>query len=281
MKPPSTPARAIALGCLLLGAPMAAQAAPSFMPVKGGKIAYETCGTGPKAIVLLHDGILHSAAFDDVWPRLCQRFRVVRYDRRGYGASPAATAPYAPATDLEALMKTVGIAHATIVGSSSGAGAAVDFALAHPEAVDGLVLVGPWVSGYDASFGFLARTLKLLALFKLGNIDGAVKDRYILTKHADPERARVAALLRAYPGNVTAGTKEQPLAVAKPRLGEIRKPTLIVVGEIDIKDVQEQAKALEAAIPGARRVVAPGGHLLYLEHPKAFADLVGGFVDKE
>ncbi len=281
MKPPSTPARVIALGCLLLGAPLAAQAAPSFMPVDGGKIAYETCGTGPKAIVLLHDGILHSAAFDDVWPILCERFRVVRYDRRGYGASTAATAPYAPAKDLEALMKTVGIEHATIVGSSSGAGAAVDFALAHPEAVDGLVLVGPWVSGYDASLGFLARTLKLLVLFKLGNIDGAVKDPYILTRHADAERARVAALLRAYPGNVTAGTKEQPLAVAKPRLGEIREPTLIVVGEIDIKDVQEQAKALEAAIPGARRVVAPGGHLLYLEHPKAFADLIGGFVDKE
>lgn len=277
----STPAAAIALGCLLLGAPLAAQAAPSFAPVEGGKIAYETCGSGPKAIVLLHDGILHSAAFDDVWPRLCERFRVVRYDRRGYGASPAATAPYAPAADLEALMKTVGIEHATIVGSSSGAGAAVDFALARPEAVDGLVLVGPWVSGYDASFGFLARTLKLLVLFKLGNIDGAVKDRYILTKHADAERARVAALLRAYPGNVTAGTKEQPLAIAKPRLGEIRKPTLIVVGEIDIKDVQEQAKALEAAIPGARRMVAPGGHLLYLEQPKAFAELVGGFVDKE
>ena len=277
----STPAAAIALGCLLLGAPLAAQAAPSFAPVEGGKIAYETCGSGPKAIVLLHDGILHSAAFDDVWPRLCERFRVVRYDRRGYGASPAATAPYAPAADLEALMKTVGIEHATIVGSSSGAGAAVDFALAHPEAVDGLVLVGPWVSGYDASFGFLARTLKLLVLFKLGNIDGAVKDRYILTKHADAERARVAALLRAHPGNVTAGTQEQPLAIAKPRLGEIRKPTLIVVGEIDIKDVQEQAKALEAAIPGARRMVAPGGHLLYLEQPKAFAELVGGFVDKE
>ncbi len=282
MKPPSTPVAAIALGCLLLGVPLAvAQAAPTFAPVEGGKIAYETCGSGPKTIVLLHDGILHSAVFDGVWPTLCERFRVVRYDRRGYGASPAATAPYAPAKDLEALMKTLGIEHATLVGSSSGAGVAVDFTLAHPEAVDRLVLAGPWVSGYDASFGFLARTLKLLVLFKLGNINGAVKDRYILTKHADAERAQVAALLRAYPGNVTAGTKEQPLAVAKPRLGEIRKPTLIVVGEIDIKDVQEQAKALESAIPGARRVVAPGGHLLYLEHPKAFADLVAGFVDKE
>jgi pimeloyl-ACP methyl ester carboxylesterase len=280
MKLLSTPVAAIAFGCLLLGAPLAAQAAPSFAPVEGGKIAYETCGSGSETVVLLHDGILHSAVFDDIWPALCARFHVVRYDRRGYGASPAATAPYTPAKDLEALMKMLGIEHATLVGSSSGAGVAVDFTLSHPESVDRLVLVGPWVSGYDASFGFLARTLKLLVLFKLGNVNGAVKDPYILTKHADAERARVATLLRAYPGNVTAGTKEQPLAIAKPRLGEIRKPTLIVVGEIDIKDVQEQAKALEAAIPGARRVVLPGGHLLYLEHPKTFAETVTAFIDK-
>jgi 3-oxoadipate enol-lactonase len=40
-------------------------------------------------------------------------------------------------------MKAAGLEHATLVGSSSGGGVAVDYALAHPEHVDGLVLVGP------------------------------------------------------------------------------------------------------------------------------------------
>jgi len=74
----STPAAAIAAGCLLLcGGGAAAQAQTSTratLDIDGGTLAYETCGVGPKAIVLLHDGILHSAAFDDVWPILCQRF---------------------------------------------------------------------------------------------------------------------------------------------------------------------------------------------------------------
>jgi pimeloyl-ACP methyl ester carboxylesterase len=121
MKPLSTPAAAIAFGCLLLGPPLAvppaAQAAPSLAPVAGGKVAYETCGSGPRAIVLLHDGILDGSAFDGVWPLLCQRFHVVRYDRRGYGGSPAATAPYDAAADLGAVMKAAGVAHATLVGS--------------------------------------------------------------------------------------------------------------------------------------------------------------------
>jgi 3-oxoadipate enol-lactonase len=276
----STSVRAIAAGCLVFCA-ASATAAPRVLDVEGGKIAYETCGAGPEAVVLLHDGILHSAAYDAVWPRLCQRYRVVRYDRRGYGASPASAGPYRPAEDLAALMKAVDMPHATLVGSSSGSGVAVDFALAHPEAVDRLVLAGPWVSGFDASYGFLARTLKLLVLFKLGAVNSAVKDPYILTQGATAERKRVADLLRAHPGNVTAGTKEQPLAVAKPRLGEIRAPTLVLVGTVDIKDVQQQAKAIEAAIPGARRIVVPAsGHLMYLERPEAFVGYVTAFIDE-
>lgn len=282
----STPAAAIAAGCLLLGGgatPARAQTSTrATLAVDGGTLAYETCGVGPKAIVLLHDGILHSAAFDEVWPILCQRFRVVRYDRRGYGASSPALAAYRPAKDLEVLMRTVGLEHATLVGSSSGSGIAVDYALAHPEAVDRLVLVGPWVSGFDVSLGFIVRTLKLAIKAKMGDLKGAVKDPYILTRSADAERARVVAWLKANPGNLGAGARERPLAVAKPRLGEIQAPTLVLVGEVDIKDVQEQAKALETLMPHARRMVVPAsGHLMYVERPAVFAEIVRAFVEKE
>ena len=89
----STPVAAIAFGCLLLGgAP--ASASSKLIPVTDGEVSYETCGSGPKAVVLLHDGILDGSGFDAAWPLLCAKARVVRYDRRGYGASPAATAPY-------------------------------------------------------------------------------------------------------------------------------------------------------------------------------------------
>jgi len=273
----STPAWAIAALCLLISSPAGAE--PAFLEVEGGKLAYETCGTGPRTIVLLHDGILHSAAFDDVWPMLCERFRVVRYDRRGYGASPAATGAYAPAKDLERLLKALAIERATLVGSSAGGGLAVDYALAHPDAVQGLVLVGPWVAGFKPSLGFTMRNLKLLALFKGGNIEQAAKDPYILTKDADAERARVVAWLHANPGNVTAGANERFMILAKPRLGEIKAPTLILVGAADIRDVREQAAEIETLIPGARLEVVPAaGHFLYLEKPGAFANRVADFV---
>jgi 3-oxoadipate enol-lactonase len=269
----STPVRAIAAGCLLFWAGLTQ--AQTFAEAEGGKIAYEACNpekqeSGDKAIVLLHDGILHSAAYDDVWPLLCQRFKVVRYDRRGYGATPAATTPFASVD-------------ATLVGSSAGGGVAVDFALAHPEAVDGLVLAGPWISGFKPSAGFIARSLKLAALLKTGNLEAAVKDPYILSRSADAERARVVALLKANPQNLAnpSGKVERAGPDAKDHLADIRAPILVLVGEVDIGDVFNQARAVAAAAPGARLETVPStGHFMYLEKPRDFADRVTAFVER-
>ncbi len=279
----STPVRAIAAGCLWFWA--GAVQAQAFVEAEGGKIAYEACGSGDRAIILLHDGILHSAAYDDVWPRLCERFRVVRYDRRGYGQTPVATAPFASVDDVAAVMKAAGVQHATVVGSSSGGGIAVDFALAHPGAVDGLVLAGPWISGFKPSAGFIVRSLKLVALIKTGHLEAAVKDPYILSKSADAGRARVAALLRANPQNLNgapSAKQERAGPDAKDHLSEIHVPTLILVGEVDIGDVKDQARAAAGAIPGARLEIVPAsGHFMYLEKPEDFAARVAGFVDGE
>lgn len=278
----STPARAIAAGCLLFWAGIAQ--AQTFAEAEGGKLAYETCGSGDKAIVLLHDGILHSAAYDDVWPLLCQRFKVVRYDRRGYGQTPAATTPFASGDDLAAVMKAAGVTHATLVGSSAGGGIAVDFALAHPDAVDGLVLAGPWISGFKPSAGFIARGLKLAVLLKSGNLEGAVKDPYILSPTADAERARVLALLKANPQNLAnpSSKVERAGPDAKDRLAQIRAPTLVLVGEVDIGDVFDQARTVAAAVPGAKLETVPAtGHFMYLEKAQDFAQRVTAFVEAQ
>src|ERR1022692_140980 len=147
--------------------------AGAFVTVEGGRVWYQSCGSGPKAMLLIHDGILHSATWDDVWPILCQDFHVVRYARRGYGRSPAATAPYSPVDDLEAVMHSAELEHAVLVGSSSGGGLAVDFTLQHPAAVDRLVLSGPAVSGIAFSQYFNERATALSQRFNQGDIDGA------------------------------------------------------------------------------------------------------------
>ena len=255
------------------------------VPVEAGQVWYQTCGSGPKAVVLIHDSVLHSATWDDVWPILCREFHVVRYDRRGVGRSPAATASYSPVDDLTAVMRATAIEHAVVVGSSSGSGLAVDFTLQHPTAVDRLVLVGPWVSGFAVSQHFIDQATTMVEHLTKGDIDGALRGyRWAFAPGHDAARKKAIGVLASNPQDIPHDIHDSDLVrhapLAKPLLASISVPTLILVGEYDIADVQAQVGALEALISRSKRIVLPdAGHLMYLEQPDAFAKLVAEFAN--
>jgi pimeloyl-ACP methyl ester carboxylesterase len=122
----------------------------------GTKLYYEECGAGP-AVVLLHDGLLGSPTWNDVWPILCGKYHVVRYDRRGYGKSEAPKEKFSQTEDLYKLMEHLQFQRVVIVGNSSGGEASIEFALAHPEMTEGLFLVGAVVGGMEATARFEER----------------------------------------------------------------------------------------------------------------------------
>src|SRR5579859_6234281 len=118
------------------------------LDVSGGKISYEEAGRG-RPIVLLHEGIADRRMWDREFPRLALGHQVVRYDLRGYGSSPPATAPFSPVRDLVTLLDHLGMKQPLIVGPSVGGKIALDLTLAHPERVGALLLVAPGYSGMD------------------------------------------------------------------------------------------------------------------------------------
>ena len=108
---------------LAANAPVGWQSAPrpgSFLQVDGTKLYYEECGSAPQVVVLVHDGVLHSAAWDGVWPDFCKHFHTIRYDRRGYGRSPIATQGYYATDDLAAVLRHLKLKRVALVGSSHG-----------------------------------------------------------------------------------------------------------------------------------------------------------------
>ena len=273
----SLKALALAGAVLVLASASAAQTPGSFVDVPGGKLWYETCGSGQQAMILIHDGVLPSTVWDDVWPALCKTFHVIRYDRRGYGRSPEAKAPYSQVEDLQAVMRSAGVGRAVVVGSSNGGGIAIDFTLAHPDEVDRLVLVGPEVSGISHSRYFLERGVELVGRMARGDVRGAIKGSWLFAPGDDANLEK--AIQKTDPRIAVRQDLAMPAPPAAPRLGEIKVPTLVLIGEYDVADNHAETGAVEYAVKSSARVVIRGaGHLLYLEQPAAFTDVVTRFV---
>jgi 3-oxoadipate enol-lactonase len=256
----------------------------SFVEVEGSKLYFEECGTGSEAVVLIHDGIAHSAVWDDVWPDFCKKVHTIRYDRRGYGRTPAASTWYTEVEDLAALLRQRKVSRAVLVGSSHGGELSIDFALRYPKVVEQLVLVGAVVGGMPYSDHFLNRGMLNSQPFEKNDVAGGLanwaKDKYLLAPGHEAAQKRLLALLTANPQDMTHNDYARPTMPALGRLHEIRVPTLILVGDADIPDVHAHAGAIEAGISGSKRVViSDAGHLMYLEKPAEFSRQVIGFIE--
>jgi 3-oxoadipate enol-lactonase len=258
------------------GAQSSTAAAGSFVDVGGAKIWYEECGadSGGPNVVLLHDGLVHSVTWDAVWRPLCAKYHAVRYDRRGYGRSESAATVFNPAEDLNKVMRQVHMERAIIVGCSSGGGLALDFAVAHPEMVAGLFLIGPAVHGVASSDYFDARNAKNSAPIDHGDLKDAAKnwseDRFIIGGNDPASRKKVYDALVANPQDLKVGAEFEirPSPPTSHRLSEIRVPTLALAGEYDIADVFAYCGAIEAAVPlGSFEVVKDAGHLIQIQRP--------------
>ena len=256
--------------------PIPSVPANNYLDVGGVKLWYEDCGSqNAPAVVLLHDGLVHSITWEGVWTPLCAKYHVVRYDRRGYGRSEPAKARFVPEEDLFKIMRQVHMDRAIIVGNSSGGGLALDFALAHPEMVEGLVLIGPVVHGMPSSDYFNQRGSQNSAPLDKGDNKGAAenwsKDRFLIS--GDDQRARKIlydALLQNPQNLKVSGALEiRPSPPTVIRLSQIRVPTLVLVGDADIADVFAYSGAIEAAVPLATfEVWRDTGHLTQIQKPE-------------
>lgn len=255
-----------------------------YVEVEGGRVFYETAGSGP-AIVMIHDGVLHRETWDGQFTEFARSHRAIRWDRRGYGRSPASTAPFSHLDDLLALMRALGVERATLMGCSSGGLLAVHFALDHPEMVSSLVLVGPIVSGFGFSEHMRTRGGRGEPSDDAPVSERieywAMKDPWIMAPDDVAARERLRSLLVANPQDL-AGSGRHARRLVPPamgRLSQIEVPTLIVVGESDIPDVHAHVGAIEAGIPGAQRMVLThSGHLAHFERPEAFNKVVLDFL---
>lgn len=258
-----------------------------YLDVSGSKIYYEQDGSGP-AIVLLHDGLLDSVSWDEVWRPLATKYHVIRYDRRGYGRSEAATTSFSPTDELAKLLKYLKVEHAIIVASSSGGAVAIDFAIDHPQLVDGLVLISPVLHGMDFSAEFRERANRNNEPMERDDVRAMARnwsqDKFLIAGPNEKAREKIYQQLVANAErlkNYDPGLEEKLLPPASKRLAEIKAPTLILEGEGDIADVHNHSAAINAGIRGSERIVVKdAGHLIQLEKPDEVVKRLENFVTR-
>ena len=262
-----------------------------YAPSGRAQLYFETAGTG-EALVFLHAGVSDSRMWDPQFQKFATKFRVIRYDHRGFGETEFPDEPFALRDDLSNLLRHLGVRRAVLVGCSMGGAAAIDFTLEHPEAVAGLVLVGSGVSGLNDPAQLSADALKywseLLTVIEKGDLDRAreMEAKYWIdgpsraSSEVDPVyRGRALQLHRDNFSPENFARQEKPLTPpALGRLSEINAPTLVVIGDHDSEDLRKLADRLVAEIAGARLVRMNAAHLPSLEHPAQFSQLLDEFL---
>ncbi len=253
------------------------------MPRGIGGLSVQVEGSGPP-VVLLHSAVADSRTWDGVAEALAPTYTVVRPDRRGYGATPAPTAKFRDFDDLVTVLDELELPQAAVVGNSAGGKLALDLAGARPDRVSRLALLASPVGGWDWSEDMRAYFAAEDEASTRGDLDVALQinlDQWVRgpAREWSPELRQMAALLSESMRAILeqeAATEEHELDDEHPpveeRLASLTVPTLVAVGDMDVKDFSAIADHLAGAIPGAERVDFPGaGHLLPMEQPQQVA----------
>ncbi|MBB6236919.1 pimeloyl-ACP methyl ester carboxylesterase [Pedobacter sp. AK013] len=227
--------------------------------VAGGEIYYETYGKG-SPLILLHGNSESISSFRNQIGPLSEHYQVIAMDTRGHGNSinrnTTAYSYWLFADDLKAVMDSIHIQKASLLGWSDGGNTAIEFALKHPEKIDKMVLMGANIFP-----GTRAIKEDIVRMFE--------KRRDSLMNLQDAESNNQLRLTQL--------VLQEPQINADD-LGRISMPTLILAGESDVIKT-EHTMLIRALIKSSRaEIIAGEDHYLPLKNPGLFNKIVLDFL---
>jgi len=257
------------------------------------RLYYEVAGVGDP-LVLIHAAIADRRQWDHEFETFSQSHRVLRYDQRGHGLSLPVEGIYDDMQDLLALLDHLGWrGPLNLIGCSMGGGLAMDFALAYPDRVNALVMVSSAPSGLyldvplnpleeEAEKAHTAGDLDLVAELQMQMFfDGMGREEADVDPAAQALAYEMSRLALEHESKGLGQWVPEGKINAPERLGEIRVPVLAVVGEFDEPYIHAAADYMAARIADFRRVTFPdAAHLVNMDQPKRFEEVVGGFMDE-
>ncbi len=263
---------------------------PFAVDIGGATLAGLELGEG-LPVVFLHAGVCDKRMWLDQMQAVADAgWHAVAYDRRGYGETSSPDEAFSHLDDLEAVLDALDIHAAVLVGCSMGGGLAVDFALAHPGRVIGLVLIGTSITGAPWSATAEERAIEMAEedAWERGDLD--LLNKVQAHEWLDGPRTqsgRVGGAARALFLDMNAKALEKPQLTqeeARPdawgRVEHVNAPTLLVVGDEDFTALVDRHETLSETMPNAFAVVLEGAaHIPSIEKPDLINSLLLQFLD--
>lgn len=252
---------------------------------------YEFHGSESAPVLVLNNGLIMNAATSWIFQTatLTKHYRVLQYDCRGQGASAHPEEPYSMEThadDLAALLSALNITGAHIAGISYGGEVLQAYALKYPERVKSLILIDT-VSEVSAKLRIIAeswidalKTGEPLAFFN-ATVPWNFSSEFIQENPELLEEAKKRYAQLDFPAVIR--LIECFLEVDfTAHLGEIKAPTCIAVGELDVLKGLEFAAILKKGIPHAElHFIEGAGHVTCWERAEELNAIILGFLAKQ
>jgi pimeloyl-ACP methyl ester carboxylesterase len=261
-----------------------APAQTAFVAVDGARLRVRVAGTGP-ALVLVHGWALDLDMWTPQFQGLARHYRVIAFDRRGFGLSTGRPSLEHDSRDLWSLLGTLGVQRCGLVGMSQGARVVLRCAIARPGRILALVLDGPPAEGLVPGED-LPGELPMEQYRQIARTSGLGALRRSLRRHEllqlRTRRPAAGALLRRMVSRYPA----RDLLTARPAaprqrgsLAACSMPVLVINGEHDTPLRLEAGALLAGRLPHATRALIPGaGHLANLDRPATYNRVLDGFL---
>jgi pimeloyl-ACP methyl ester carboxylesterase len=270
-----------------------AKTTTGYVDLDDGKLYYEMAGDGD-TLVLGHAGFVDSRMWDAQWNAFTQKYRVIRFDMRGYGKSDPAQGPRTRRDDLAQLLDHLHVESAALLGCSMSGEVMIDFVLEHPEMASALITVSSTPSGFQLQGDPPPHLLEMVTASQQGDtarvselqlrlwVDGP----YRQPEQVNPMVRQHAAEMNLIPVrmNTWVTADSQPLNPLDPpaihRLSAIRVPALIMAGALDHPEILRATEVMTDAIKGAKKhIFSHSAHVPNMEEPEEFTQVVLSFLD--
>ena len=245
--------------------------------VNGIQVAYTDEGEG-SCLFFVHGFPLCRGVWSKQVEAFKSSYRVIAPDLRGFGETASTAGPVSMnrfAEDLYALSQQLETGPVILVGHSMGGYVALAFARAYPKAVRGLVLVGTKAGGDAPEVADARRELaEQVRVEGASVVINAMAPKMLSEGNSDRSMAASvrSLMMPSRPEGVSGallGIAERP--DARPWLGKLRMPVLVISGLDDTIIPPSESQAMGKAIHGAQlRLIPQAGHLVAFEQAEAF-----------